>query len=144
MRFASSVPLSFILAAATIGCASGNCRQLANEQTRVQENPAPPAAAPAPSKRKKALLPVPAAKEETVLVYKYDGSLQCGMGTAIPVEKMEKEIAELGVQSREKKSDGMMHIQVCGQPTGMVNTYTIPLSKLPQAEKRGFRRWNFN
>jgi hypothetical protein len=81
-----------------------------------------------------------AASETTVLVYKADGSLQCGMGKGASAEEMEKELAGISVASRDKRADGMMHIQACGQATGMANVYEIPLKSLPTAEKRGFRR----
>ncbi|MCM2280855.1 MAG: hypothetical protein NDI61_03300 [Bdellovibrionaceae bacterium] len=136
-----------VLFALVSGCATGNCRQIANAQVKAQQNPPAPAAPPpAPaavaSKGKTKQPPAPP-REETVVIYKYDGSLQCGMGQAISVEAMEHELSGIPIRNREKKPDGMMHIQVCGQPTGMVNTYVIPLTRLAEAEKRGFRRWNF-
>lgn len=139
-------------------CATGSCRQVANAEANAQAHPSPPAA-PAPSsvgpgpkasRAKKTAVPAPSSvpqgggiQGETVTVYKYDGSLQCGQGKAVPVADMERELSGIPVQSREKKPDGLMHIQVCGQPTGMVNAYVIPFTKLIEAEKRGFRRWNF-
>lgn len=149
----------------TTGCTTGNCRQIANERIKAQENPPPPAVAvpnasaggsaatgrATKGATDKAKAEVGAKKTttsrpagETVVVYKYDGSLQCGMGKAIPVRDMEHELSGIPVLERENKPDGMMHIQVCGQPTGMVNAYVIPLVKLPDAERRGFRRWNFD
>lgn len=78
--------------------------------------------------------------DRTILVYKPDGSLQCGMGKSITAEDMEKELSGIAVSFREKRSDGLMHIQACGQPTGMVNVYEIPERSLSAAEKRGFKR----
>ncbi len=79
-----------------------------------------------------------------VFVYKYDGSLQCGMGTAIPVESMQKELLSIQVFSASKKPDGLMHIQSCGSPTGMANVFEILETDLPEAEKYGFKKWEFN
>lgn len=140
-----------IQALTAAGCATGSCRQVANAEAKAQANPPPPAAPAQPpaiprmpkaGSKKKAT--ATQAVGETVTVYKYDGSLQCGMGKAIPVGDMELELQGIPVQAREKKPDGLMHVQVCGQPTGMVNAYVIPLTKLADAEKRGFRRWNFD
>ena len=77
----------------------------------------------------------------TVLVSKPDGSLQCGMGKAISPEDMEKQLAGIKVISREKRSDGLMHVQVCGSPTGMLNIYEIPATSLKDAEAKGFKKF---
>lgn len=78
-----------------------------------------------------------------VRVYKYDGSLQCGMGTAIPTEVMAQELKSIKVFSSSKKPDGLMRAQLCGSPTGMANVYEIAASDLPEAEKYGFKKWAF-
>ncbi len=82
-------------------------------------------------------------KDLTVTVYKYDGSLQCGLGKAVPLEEMEKELEGIPVVSRVNRPDGLMHIQVCGQPTGQVNAYEIPENFLELAETKGFKKWAF-
>lgn len=78
---------------------------------------------------------------DRVLVYKADGSLQCGMAKGIPAEEMEKDLGGIKVFSRMNQPDGKMHIQVCGSPTGRVNVYEIPISSLKDAEKRGFKKF---
>ena len=80
---------------------------------------------------------------ERVLIYKYDGSLQCGMGKAIPLETMAKELSGIQIFSSVKKRDGLMHIQVCGSITGMANVFEIPTKNLKQAEAKGFKKWSF-
>ncbi|MES2855377.1 MAG: hypothetical protein V4692_05920, partial [Bdellovibrionota bacterium] len=85
--------------------------------------------------------PSPAIKESTVLIYKADGSLQCGAAKGISVDEMEKLLSGIKTFSKEKRPDGLMHIQVCGSPTGMINVYEISLSQLPTAEKQGFKRF---
>ncbi len=76
-----------------------------------------------------------------VRVYKSDGSRQCEKRTGRSVESMERELAGIPVHHREKRSDGLMHIQVCGSPTGMINIYEIDSSNLKKAEERGFKKW---
>ncbi|MES2962418.1 MAG: hypothetical protein V4760_00915, partial [Bdellovibrionota bacterium] len=44
------------------------------------------------------------------------------------------------VFSRDKRADGLMHIQVCGSPTGQINVYEIPVSALKEAEGKGFKK----
>ncbi|MCC6737103.1 MAG: hypothetical protein IT534_13390 [Bauldia sp.] len=76
----------------------------------------------------------------TVEVYKYDGTLQCGMGHEIPLDVMEAELraARIEVLSSRKGNDGLMHIAVCGASTGDVNIYTIRSVSLPIALDLGF------
>lgn len=79
---------------------------------------------------------------QRVFVYKPDGSQQCGMGEKIDLNDMKKELGKLQVFSQESKHDGMMRIQVCGQPTGQCNVYEIALKDLDQALKLGFKKWS--
>ncbi len=85
-------------------------------------------------------------KEKRVKVFKSDGSRQCEPKSSSKtgpsaVDVMEQELAGIKVYAREKRRDGLMHIQVCGSPTGMINLYEIDFKYLKQAEERGFRRW---
>lgn len=114
-----------------VGCASGNCRsqrgaepvdgkKLAEQSNRISVG-----------------------TQERVKVFKYDGSLQCGMGKAVPVSEMAKELQGITVYSAENKPDGLMHIQLCGSPTGRANVYEIDKSALEEAKKKGFKEWTF-
>lgn len=78
-----------------------------------------------------------------VKVFRYDGSLQCGQGKALAVDAMAKELKGLEIFSKEKKKDGLMHIQVCGAATGTANVYEISEADLTKAEKLGFKKWTF-
>ncbi len=80
---------------------------------------------------------------DRIFVYKYDGSLQCGMGKAIPLDTMAKELNGIQILSSVKKPDGLMHIQVCGSITGMANVFEIPAKYLKAAEAKGFKKWSF-
>src|SRR4029434_728828 len=46
----------------------------------------------------------------------YDGSLQCEMGHPVPLDHMEKELraANIAVEARAKKADGIQHPRMCG------------------------------
>ena len=74
-----------------------------------------------------------------VFVFKEDGSRQCGMGQAVRPEVMQKELEGIEVFSSDNRSDGMMHIQACGAPTGRINVYEIRQVDLDRALKKGFR-----
>lgn len=124
---------SGLLLILAMGCAQGHCRR------KVDQPPKMASADEAPSE---AQTPKPSDKDH-VFVYKYDGSLQCKKGKAISPEVMAKELQGITVFSSAKKSDGMMHIQVCGTITGMANVFEIPATSLKQAESRGFKKWSF-
>ncbi len=74
-------------------------------------------------------------------VFKTDGSRQCDKRSGTALDVMERELAGIPVYAKEKRPDGLMHIQVCGSPTGMINLFEIDQTNLKQAEERGFRRW---
>ena len=112
-----------------LGCTSGNCR---SHRTEKMDDKALTAATVQASS--------PAAK---VKVFKYDGSLQCGMGKAISLDQMAKELSGIPIHSSIKKRDGLMHIQVCGSITGMANVFELPTVNLKQAEGKGFKKWSF-
>lgn len=82
--------------------------------------------------------------ERRVYVFKYDGSRQCGQGTVILPKRMARELNGIKLYSQESKNDGLMHVQVCGAPTGKANVYEIDESQLDKAKKRGFQQWNFD
>lgn len=76
-----------------------------------------------------------------VFVYKPDGSLQCGQGQKIEINEMKKQLGSIEVYSSDNKHDGLMRVQICGQPTGSCNIYEIATSDLDQAIKLGFKKW---
>ena len=65
------------------------------------------------------------------------------MGQVISPEVMAKELKGIPIVSSTKKSDGLMHIQVCGSLTGMANVFEIPNKYLKQTETKGFKKWSF-
>ena len=76
----------------------------------------------------------------SIEVAKYDGSLQCEMGRPVSLEEMEKELraANIAVQAKAKKSDGIQHPQMCGASTGTMNVYRINTSDWKKARVLGF------
>lgn len=149
-----------LLSLAFVGCAMGPCRQVRNpEMAAQQQSPARPLADPtsggAPidaaitreaassSSARKAKPSVgKEGKEATVFVFKPDGSKQCEENTGVAPEAMEKkDLGGIKVLSRDKRNDGMMHVQVCGRATGQVNVYEIPAGMLKEVETRGFKKF---
>lgn len=76
-----------------------------------------------------------------IKVYKYDGSLQCGQGKSIALDVMQKELKGISVFSSAHIPDGLLHIQMCGTPTGMINVYEIAETDLDKALSFGFKLW---
>jgi hypothetical protein len=96
-------------------------------------------------KANQAIAQVSANSQTRTKVFKYDGSLQCGKGKAVPVAEMQKELtaAHIQVYSSANKPDGLMHIQVCGSATGRANVYEIDKTSLEAAKKLGYKEWTF-
>jgi hypothetical protein len=76
----------------------------------------------------------------SIEVAKYDGSLQCEMGRPVSLDEMEKELraANIAVQGKAKKADGIQHPRRCGASTGTMNVYRIKTSDLEKARVVGF------
>ena len=76
----------------------------------------------------------------SIEVAKYDGSLQCEMGRPVSLDEMEKELraADIAVQAKAKKTDGIQHPQMCGASTGTMNVYRINTSDWEKARVLGF------
>ena len=150
-----SLALTLALSLGLGACANRPCRDLKNPELAAQqtggsreEDSSSNTSASTGAAKGAIMPPTPGGKPAsppagggTVLVSKPDGSLQCGMGKAISPEDMEKQLAGIKVISREKRPDGLMHVQVCGSPTGMLNVYEIPATSLKDAEAKGFKKF---
>lgn len=77
----------------------------------------------------------------TVEVYKYDGTLQCGLGRKLPPEEMAHQLSSAGVNVINARSgtDGLRHMQLCGASTGAINIFEIPSVSFQSALTLGFR-----
>jgi len=78
---------------------------------------------------------------QRIEVFKPDGSVQCEPDTGTPPETMRAELETAGITVYDARSasDGMMHIQVCGSPTGRINVFTIDGTALDEAQALGFQ-----
>jgi hypothetical protein len=79
--------------------------------------------------------------DSKIQIFKYDGTLQCGMGGEIPLDEMAKELesADIEIIASRKGTDGLVHISVCGASTGAINVYVIDRGALPAAQRLGYR-----
>lgn len=78
--------------------------------------------------------------DKKIFVYKPDGSLQCEAKSGVSLEKMAEEFGEIKIFSKENKSDGKMHIMLCGSPSGKVNVYEIYEHDFEKIKNAGFRQ----
>jgi len=78
-------------------------------------------------------------KNEVIAVAKSDNSLQCGYNMGITLEAMAKELEGITIIKTEKIHDGLMRIQTCGAPTGMMNVYSIHRRDVKKAVKLGYK-----
>ena len=62
------------------------------------------------------------------------------MGKPVSLDEMEKELraANIAVQAKAKKADGIQHPQMCGASTGTMNVYRITTSDWEKARVLGF------
>ena len=119
---------------AMTACTAGHCRR--QHVAPGEAQPLDPAPSPAGA--------IKLAPSDRVLVFKYDGSAQCGQGRATTPEQMAaRDLKGIPTLSMQKRNDGLAHIQACGQTTGAANVFEIAASFLARAEARGFRRWTF-
>lgn len=134
MKMSRVLSLSFMLV--LTACAAGNCREQRAEARRKST-------AGSELTQAKAEEVLKETKGSNVMdrvrVFKPDGSLQCGMGSAIPLETMKKELGNIKVYSQENTSDNLMHITLCGSPTGKINVFEIDRENLKEALSKGFK-----
>ena len=117
-----------------VACQSGQCRKVEKSLPPI-ETPEQVAARLSGKKETKEM--------KNIFVYKYDGSLQCGQGRKIPLKEMASQLEGIKIYSKVNKPDGLMHIQVCGSPTGYANVFEISPNDLEKAQENGFKVWEF-
>ncbi len=138
----SFVLIMFCISGISFGCQNKPCREIQAEKMKEKNAQNPEAAAIAAAAAKpNQTTPTAGVGQLKVRVFKPDGSLQCGMGSKISLETMEKDLRGIKVLSRTNMNDGLMRIQVCGAPTGQSNVYEINRSDLEKALKAGFKEW---
>lgn len=76
---------------------------------------------------------------EIILVGKSDQSLQCGYNIGMTLERMAQDLAGIQILKTEKRHDGLMRIQSCGAPTGMMNVYSIYRKDVKKAVRMGYK-----
>lgn len=80
-------------------------------------------------------------KPTTIFVSKADDSKQCEAASGVSLSAMQTQLTGITVYSATKKSDGLMHITLCGAETGNYNVYEIAATDVETAKKLGFSEW---
>ena len=135
LRYIASLSIVGLNLALLAACSAGHCRKPSerNQELLRELKGEPPVAAKKSEKE----------EETTVWVYKYDGSLQCNIARAKSLKVMAKQLAGIPILAQEKRHDGLMHITVCGSPTGKANVYKINKEDLEKAQAVDFKVWSF-
>lgn len=135
MKLKNSFLLMFVFL--LTACAAGNCREQRAEERRKSSS----AGTSVTETRAEQVLKETKGSNvmDRVKIYKPDGSLQCGMGAAVPLDTMKKDLGDIKVYSQENTSDNLMHIALCGSPTGKINVYEIDRENLKEALSKGFK-----
>jgi hypothetical protein len=73
-------------------------------------------------------------------IYKYTGAEQCEPDSGVPLDVMQMELANAGIDvlCAQLGNDGNAYPTVCGGATGDINVYLIRRVNLPDAEDLGF------
>jgi hypothetical protein len=115
----------FWLACLTLGaCATGQCKR---DGTLVQAD------------EETTTITEQQLANEIILIGKSDQSLQCGYNIGVSISRMAQELENIQILRSEKRHDGLMRIQTCGAPTGMMNVYAIYRKDVKKAVKMGYK-----
>jgi hypothetical protein len=76
---------------------------------------------------------------EIIVIGKSDQSLQCGYNIGMPITQMAQELEGIQILRTEKRHDGLMRLQSCGSPTGMMNVYFIYRKDVKKSVRLGYK-----
>jgi hypothetical protein len=76
---------------------------------------------------------------EIIVIGKSDQSLQCGYNIGMSITQMAQELEGIQILRTEKRHDGLMRLQSCGAPTGMMNVYFIYRKDVKKSVRLGYK-----
>ena len=79
---------------------------------------------------------------KSLFVYQSSGTMHCEPNSGIDLSTMGQRLIAVGIEviSMRLGFDGREGVAICGSPTGEINIYEIPASKINSALKIGFKR----
>ena len=94
-----------------------------------------PSPSPSPSPEK--------IQEPAIMVFKPTGQRQCQGGGGVSLEDMKGQLLskKIPVFESHTQADGLMHMALCGTPTGSVHVFSIPLRFKERALRLGFKEF---
>ncbi len=120
MKLISALACIFLIA----GCASGQCKRDGTPVVADEE-------AKTISEQELA--------NEIIVIGKSDQSLQCGYNIGMTITQMAQELEGIQILRTEKRHDGLMRLQSCGSPTGMMNVYFIYRKDVKKSVRLGYK-----
>ncbi len=79
------------------------------------------------------------ANEPHTFVFKSEGSKQCDSKSGIKIEKVAESLNGIHVFSSDTRSDGNMHMTLCGAATGRIHVFEIREAEKSAALSAGFK-----
>ena len=69
----------------------------------------------------------PPTPQDGILIYRATGALQCEPGKGTPLEQVEAQLVakKILVYDGHTQPDGLMHMALCGSPSGTIHVFTI-------------------
>jgi hypothetical protein len=121
-----------------VGCSHSECKNIPQRDAALA---AQQQSSPTPTESVTPVNTKSEANSKLIQIYKETGAKQCGEGDAIPLQKVKEQLTKNKVEPLDAKtqSDGYMHMQVCGAPTGEIHVFTIQKSQLKRATALGFK-----
>ena len=123
-----------------IQCSHGPCN---NIPQRPEPSPVP---SPSPNYSQSLPSPTPlpeaqAPRTPSVLVFKVTGEKQCQTGGGSNLDDVKAQLTSKNIPVFEAhtQADGLMHMALCGTPTGGIHVFAIPKKLQAKAQRLGFR-----
>ena len=138
--------LAISAALLTVSCSHGTCNNLPQREVAQEGKVSTtgPELLPVDEPAKKAEAPAkPEKRLPSIEVFKATGELQCGETKGLTQDEMKSFLTKnkISVYEGRTQSDGMMHMTLCGSPSGKIHIFSIPKKDLKRAEKLGFKTW---
>ena len=118
-----------------VGCAHDQCNNVP-QRPPASETPGP---SPTPTPAPNVIIP-----SDAVQIFKPTGDKQCERGKGQSLDDMQATLAggNISVYESHTQSDGLMHMALCGSPSGTIHVFSISKKNLKKSFKLGFKVLN--
>jgi hypothetical protein len=79
--------------------------------------------------------------EKHLFIARAEGSKQCTAGSGETIDQMAEDLIDIKIFSKETRSDGKVHMALCGAPTGRIHVFEISETDRAAALSRGFTEY---